>query len=77
MSGWRSATQSFWARSSRHEIRFGKDDRLRAEVWFRQWETESGELHTERVITRVDAHLAAPVQVGFLDQDGRVNLPDD
>ena len=41
----------------RHEIRFGKDDRLRGEVWFRQWETESGAIHGERSVTRIDEIL--------------------
>ncbi|MDQ1748168.1 MAG: hypothetical protein QOD07_2431 [Frankiaceae bacterium] len=50
----------FQGRIDRHEVKFGKDDRLRAEVWFRQWESDSGEIQTERSVTRVDDFLQAP-----------------
>jgi hypothetical protein len=52
----------FLDRIDRHEVRFGKDDRLRAEVRFRQWESADGEIQAERSITRVDAHIPAPVR---------------
>lgn len=54
---------SFLGRIDRHELRFGKDDRLRGEVWFRQWETDAGAIHGERSVTRVDDYLPAPQHV--------------
>lgn len=60
--------QDFLGRIDRHEIRFGKDDRLRAEVRFRQWESDTGEIHAERSVTQVLQHIPAPVQTTIDDE---------
>ncbi|HTW20331.1 MAG TPA: hypothetical protein VME70_08985 [Mycobacteriales bacterium] len=51
----------FLGRINAHEVRFGKDDRLRGEVRFRQWITDSGAVHAERSVTRVDEFIPASV----------------
>jgi hypothetical protein len=50
----------FAAQIDHGEVAFRKNDRLRADVWLRQWASESGELHTERSIVRVIEHIARP-----------------
>lgn len=60
----------FQDRIDRHEVRFGKDDRLRVTMRFRQWEDDAGKVHAERSVTHVDEHIPAPVQLRTDDTDG-------
>lgn len=52
----------FRGQIDRHEIVFGKGDRMHVRVNLQQWEGEGGEIHTEREVTRVLRYL--PAQVG-------------
>ncbi|MFN2519209.1 MAG: hypothetical protein ABR604_09245, partial [Jatrophihabitantaceae bacterium] len=50
---------AFRAQIERHEVVFGKGDRMLARVCLRQWEDEAGEIHTERAMIRVIRYLPA------------------
>lgn len=54
---------NFRGQIDRHEIVFGKGDRMRARVHYQQWEDEAGEIHTERDVIRVLRYLPARIGV--------------
>lgn len=69
---------AFLSRIDSGEVAFRKNDRLLAKVWLRQWESESGEIHTDRSIVRVLRHLPRPAAVqGELFEDDRHAAPSD
>lgn len=68
----------FVARVDAHAVLFGAQDRLLATVWLRQWETQLGEIQTERSILKVIRHIPAtqPVQDAMFGPDGGAPLTD-